>query len=279
MDRRAPRAAPPCARRWRAIPPRKPCPLMRWLAHRARPEVVRHLIHQRRHHFGARICVPHAAANPLLGDAYGTELPARPARRAPDARAAGGLEEPRRHVAANLGAHAALHLGNVGDLHVHARLRIGDVAEEDRGHAILLADFAQRRRVEPPRAHRCEQRLALAELNEARARLCRLDLLLELPRGARADGALGVRVELDDADAAVAPEVDARWHRNHHSARTRPEQCEGDEQADADKSIHCMPPFCWFAGRQPTPAMAAPSGGAGLGATYYSNSLIQAAVR
>src|SRR5438874_2370076 len=74
--------------------------LTRRLAHRARPEVVRDLVDQRRYHFLARIGVAHAAAHALLGDAYGTELPARPAGAAPDARAAGRLEEPRRQVAA-----------------------------------------------------------------------------------------------------------------------------------------------------------------------------------
>src|SRR5919197_2278693 len=74
-------------------------PLMRRPAHRARPEVVRGLVDQRRHHFLARIRDAHAAAYALLGDVHAAELSARPARAAPDARTARGLEEPRGHVA------------------------------------------------------------------------------------------------------------------------------------------------------------------------------------
>src|SRR6267143_2727284 len=193
------------------------------LAHRGRPDVVRDLVDQRRHHFLARIRVPHAAAYALLGNVHATELPARPARGAPDAGAAGGFEEPRGHVAANLGAHAALHLGDVRDLDFHARLGVRDVAEKNRRDAVLLTDFPERRRIELLRAKRREQCLAIAELDEARARLRRLDLLLELPRGPRAGGALGVRVELDDADAGIASQVDARWHGNDHGVRARGE--------------------------------------------------------
>src|SRR5207253_4783766 len=97
---------------------------------------------------------------------------------------------------------------------------------------------------------RSEQRLVLAKLDEASARLCRLDLLLELPRGPGADGALGVRVELDDADAAIAPQVHTRRHRNDDRVRAGGEQRECD---DAGESFHCAS-LCWFAGRQTTPA-------------------------
>src|SRR5437762_6367023 len=213
--------------------------LTRRLAHRGRPEVVRDLVDQRGHHFLARIGVAHAAAYALLGDADGTELPARPAGVAPDARAGGRLEEPRGQVAADLGAHAPFHPGDVGDLEVHARVRVRDVAEENGRDAVLLADFPERGRIELLRAERAEERLAPAKLDEARARLRRLDLLLELPRGARAERALGVRIEFDDTDAVIAAQVDARRHGNDDrvSMRAGGEQRERAEQAAGGKAI------------------------------------------
>src|SRR4051812_37751807 len=66
------------------------------LAHVRRPEVVRDLVDQRRHHLFTRIAAAHPAAHATLGgNVHGAHLPASPARVAPDARAARGFKEAR----------------------------------------------------------------------------------------------------------------------------------------------------------------------------------------
>ena len=177
-------------------------------------------MHQRRHHFLARIGLAHATAHTVVGrELQRPHLPSRPARGAPDARAARGLEQASRDIAADLGAHAAFELRHVAHLHVHARLGIREIADENGGDAVLLADLAQRYGIELPRAHGGEELRTLAEFDETRARLRRLHLLLELPGRPGADRALGVRVKVDNTDRRVALEIHARRNGNHHRAR------------------------------------------------------------
>src|SRR5439155_23540485 len=78
-------------------------------------------------------------------------------------------------------------------------------------------------------------RVPVAQLDEARSRLRRLDLLLELPRGVRVDGALGIGSELDDADGAVGPEIHAWRHGHEHCSRASREQ---QEQRDLGVPAH-----------------------------------------
>src|SRR3954467_6634043 len=185
------------------------------LAHVGRPEVVRDLVDQRRHHLFTRIAAAHRAAHATLGgDVHGAHLPASPARVAPDARAARGFKEARGEVATDLRAHPAFEPGDVAHLDVRARLRICELAREHGVDAVLRADLAQRRSIELLGADGGEELLAITELYETRARLRRLHLFLELPRGARAEGLLGVGAEIDDTDGTVPLEVHLRRHRN-----------------------------------------------------------------
>src|SRR5438067_1606685 len=95
---------------------------------------------------------------------------------------------------------ATLTLGEVADFDIGLRLRIDDVAEEDRGHAVFFADFPKRIDIELPAAHRRQHRFAVSQIDEARPRLRRLDLLLKLARGTGVDGTVGIGTELDDAE-------------------------------------------------------------------------------
>src|SRR6185295_12092318 len=148
-----------------------------------RPEVFRQVVDQRGQHLVARVRLAHAAADAAFGgDADAAQLAPRPGRAAPDAGPARRLEQAAGDIAAHFGAQAALELLQVGDLHVGARLRVGDVADEQGVDAVFLADLLQRHDIELAAADGGEQVLSLAELDEARPRLRRLHLLLELPR-------------------------------------------------------------------------------------------------
>src|SRR5688500_12100170 len=99
------------------------------------------------------------------------DLPSYPGRVAPHAGAAPGFQQPAGDVGPHLGAHGAVELAEVGELDCGLGIRVGDFADEDRVHAVLLPDFPQHGRVELFSADRGQQGFAAAELDEARSRL------------------------------------------------------------------------------------------------------------
>src|SRR5687767_582924 len=129
--------------------------LPRRLAVRGGAKVVGELIDERRQHRFPRIGVAHAAAHALLGgDAHAADLAPRLCGAAPNARAGRRFDETRRDLALHVGAHTAFELGEIRELHIDRRLGVGELADEHRGDAVLLADLLERARVELPGADR-----------------------------------------------------------------------------------------------------------------------------
>src|SRR5882762_4313493 len=113
------------------MPPYLPPALFHPLAHRGRPEVLREMVDERRHHLFAGIFIAHSTAHALLRrQAEAAGLPLSPGGAAPDAGARAGLHEPAGNVAPDLGAHAALEFGEILETDIGLRLGIGDVSEE-----------------------------------------------------------------------------------------------------------------------------------------------------
>jgi hypothetical protein len=85
------------------------------------------------------------------------------------------------------------------------------------------------------RAHGAEHRVAAAELEQGRARLRGVDALLELARRPGVDGGAGVGGELDDAQGAVARQVDARRDGDPLGARAAGEDRRGEQQCESGR--------------------------------------------
>src|SRR5882672_7812500 len=174
-------------------------------------------------HVLARVRGPHRPGDAAVaGHVDAAELLRGPGRIAPDAGRRPGLHQPGEHVPSHLRAGAALRRREVRDpSHVHLRLGELDISVEDGRDAEPRPYLLDGVRVELAGADRRQDRLRGSQLDQAGARLGRLDRGLEPLRRVAVERRVGIGSELDDADGLIAPQVHLGRNADRDVAGTR----------------------------------------------------------